>query len=118
MPEQAFSASYDSTTKAISAVVCAMLIAVAWMVHIIFVALLFPLLICLAYAYSTREYALSGGAIVVKRAAGGHPRDPAGNSGRFHGLREAVGQRRPFRLLWLVPDRKTREMLLVRDESE
>ncbi|HUE24461.1 MAG TPA: PH domain-containing protein [Bryobacteraceae bacterium] len=70
MPEQAFSASYDSTTKAISAVVCAMLIAVAWMVHIIFVALLFPLLICLAYAYSTREYALSGGAIVVKRLIG------------------------------------------------
>lgn len=70
MPERDFSASYDSTTKGITAVVCVLLIVVAWMVHIIFVALLFPLLIGLAYAYSPRGYAIAGGAIVVKRLIG------------------------------------------------
>jgi hypothetical protein len=70
MPERAFSASYDSTSKAVSAVVCLILIVVAWVVHIVFVALLFPLLICLAYAYSPRGYLLSGQAIVVKRLIG------------------------------------------------
>lgn len=70
MPERTFSASYDSTTKAASAVICAILIVVAWLVHIIFVALLFPLLICLAYAYSPRGYVLSGGAIAIQRLIG------------------------------------------------
>jgi len=70
MPECAFAASYDSTTKSVTAVVCLLLIVVAWLVHIIYIALLFPLLICLAYAYSPRGYALSGGAIVIKRWIG------------------------------------------------
>jgi hypothetical protein len=70
MPVREFSASYDSTTKAITAVVCLLLIVVAWMVHIIFIALLFPLLIGLAYAYSPRGYAIAGVAIMVKRPIG------------------------------------------------
>jgi len=70
MPERDFAASYDSTTKSVTAVVCLLLMAVAWLVHIIYIALLFPLLICLAYAYSPRGYALSGGAIVIKRWIG------------------------------------------------
>jgi hypothetical protein len=70
MSERAFSASYDSTTKAISATVCLLLMVVAWVVHIAFVALLFPLLICFAYAYSPRGYAISGGAIVITRLIG------------------------------------------------
>jgi len=70
MSERAFSASYDSTTKAISAAVCLLLLVVAWVVHMAFVALLFPLLICLAYAYSPRGYAISGGAIVITRLIG------------------------------------------------
>src|ERR1035438_7658668 len=70
MSERAFSASYDSTTRAISAAVCLLLMVVAWVVHMVFIALLFPLLIGLAYAYSPRGYAISGGAIVVQRLIG------------------------------------------------
>jgi hypothetical protein len=70
MPERAFSASYDSTTKALSAIVCVCLIVIALVVHIVFIALLFPLLACLAYAYSPRGYAVSGEAIFVRRLIG------------------------------------------------
>jgi hypothetical protein len=70
MPERAFSASYDSTTKAVSAVVCLALLVVAFLAHIIFVALLFPLLIFFAYAYSPRGYALTEDALVIKRLIG------------------------------------------------
>jgi hypothetical protein len=70
MPERAFSASYDATTKAVSAIVCLALIVVAFLVHIIFVALLFPLLIFFAFAYSPRGCALTGDALVVKRLIG------------------------------------------------
>jgi len=70
MTERAFSASYDSTAKVISAVVCLLVIAVAWVVHMVFLAVLFPLLIGFTYAYSPRGYAISGGAIVVRRLIG------------------------------------------------
>ncbi len=70
MPEREFSAPYDATAKSVTVVVSVLLIVVAWMVHIIFIALLFPLLIGLAYAYSPRGYAVAGGAIVVKRLIG------------------------------------------------
>jgi hypothetical protein len=43
---------------------------VAFLVHIIFVALLFPLLIFFAYAYSPRGYAITGEALVIKRLIG------------------------------------------------
>ncbi len=70
MPDRTFSASYDSTTKVVSAVVCLLLIAVAWAVHIVYVALLLPLLVFFGYAYSPRGYKLSGQAIVIKRLIG------------------------------------------------
>jgi len=71
MPDRTFSASYDSTTETVSAAVCLLLIVVAWLVHhIVYVALLFPLLIGFAYAYSPRGYTLSGQAIVIKRLIG------------------------------------------------
>jgi hypothetical protein len=70
MPDRTFSASYDSTTKVVSAVVCLVLIAVAWVVHIVFVALLLSLTICFAYAYSPRGYTLSGQAILIRRLIG------------------------------------------------
>jgi hypothetical protein len=70
MSGRAFSAPYDSTTKTVSAVVCLFLIVVAFLVHVIFVALLFPLLILLAYAYSPRGYAITGDAIVIRRLIG------------------------------------------------
>lgn len=70
MTERAFSVSYDSTVKMVSAVVWLLLIAVAWVVHMAFLGVLFPLLIGLAYAYSPRGYAISGGAIVIRRLIG------------------------------------------------
>jgi hypothetical protein len=70
MPERAFSASYDSTTQAVSVVACALLMVVAWLIHVVFIALLPPLLIFLAYAYSARGYLMSADAIVVKRLIG------------------------------------------------
>lgn len=70
MPERTFSVSYDSVAKGVSALVCVALMAIAWMVHIAFIAMLFPLFIFLAYAYSPRGYEVSGGAIVIKRLIG------------------------------------------------
>lgn len=70
MDVAAFSAPYDSTTKAISAVVCVILIGVAFLVHIIFIALLLPLMIFLGYAYSPRGYTAGGGTIVIRRLIG------------------------------------------------
>jgi hypothetical protein len=68
--ERAFTASYDSTTKAVSAVVCLSLLVVAWLVHVVFIAPLFFLLILLAYAYSPRGYLLTKDEIVVRRPIG------------------------------------------------
>ncbi len=70
MPERSFSASYDSTAKAISVIVCLLLAVVAWMVHVVYIVLLFPLLIFLAYAYSPRGYKLSPDALVIRRLIG------------------------------------------------
>ncbi len=70
MTERTFSAHFDSTAKTISVVVCLMLMVVAWMVHIVFIAAIIPLFIALAYAYSPKSYVLLGDAIVVKRLIG------------------------------------------------
>jgi hypothetical protein len=70
MTERSFSATYDSTTQAVTAAACLLLALVAWLVHVIFIAPLFLLLIGLAYAYSPRGYAISGGAIVIRRLIG------------------------------------------------
>lgn len=70
MPERSFSAPYDTTTKAITAVVCVLLMFLAWIVHVIFIVPLFPLLFVITYAYSPRGYEVSDGAIVVRRLIG------------------------------------------------
>ncbi|MGO4884019.1 MAG: PH domain-containing protein [Bryobacteraceae bacterium] len=69
-PGRNFTAPYDSTTKAVTAVVCVLLAVVAWMVHIVFIAPLFPVLILLAYAWSPRGYAVTGDSLVIKRLIG------------------------------------------------
>jgi Bacterial PH domain len=65
-----FSASYDRTTKIVSAIVCLGLLAVALAVHNIFVAGLSLLVLLLSYAYSPRQYTVAGRSILVTRAAG------------------------------------------------
>ena len=65
-----FSASYDRTTKIISAVVCLGLLAVIFAVHSIALACLSLLVMFLGYAYSPRAYGFDGRAISVKRLAG------------------------------------------------
>ena len=65
-----YKASYDTTAKVISAVVCLMLVAIVAVLHVVIVEVLCPLLILVTYAYSPRGYAIEGGAIVIKRLAG------------------------------------------------
>ncbi len=70
MRERQFSAPYDATVKSVTVVVCVLLLALTWMIHIIYVAALMPLILVLAYIYSPRGYAIEGQAIVVKRLIG------------------------------------------------
>jgi Bacterial PH domain len=65
-----FSASYDRTTKIVSTLVCLGLLAVAFSVHNLTVALLSLLILAISFAYSPRGYLLEGRAVVVKRLAG------------------------------------------------
>ncbi len=67
---QDFSAPYDGTTKAVSAVVCVLLLVVAVMVHVIFVAAIVPLLLLAMFAYSARGYAVTEDVIVIRRWIG------------------------------------------------
>lgn len=65
-----FSASYDRTTKIISAVVCLGLLALVLAVHILIVTVLSLLVLAICFAWSPRGYAVEGQAILVKRLAG------------------------------------------------
>jgi hypothetical protein len=65
-----YSASYDSATKMVSTVVCAVLAVVALATHMIVVAALGAAIIGLSYAYSPRGYIISEGSILVKRLIG------------------------------------------------
>jgi hypothetical protein len=65
-----YPASYDSTTKLISAIVCAVLIVLAVIAPTIVVAVLGALFLLVSYAYSPRGYAIAERAIVVKRLVG------------------------------------------------
>jgi hypothetical protein len=67
---QSYSASYDLTTRIISAVVCAILLGVAIVTQSAIVAGLGAVLIILSYGYSPRGYSVSGRSIVVKRLIG------------------------------------------------
>ncbi len=65
-----FSASYDRTTKIISALVCLGLLAVVVLVHNFVLDCLSLLVLAISVAYSPRSYVLEGQSIVVRRFAG------------------------------------------------
>jgi hypothetical protein len=65
-----FSASYDRTTKIISAGLCLALLAIIAATHSFFIAALLALIVLVSYAYSPRGYVLTDRSIVVRRLAG------------------------------------------------
>ncbi len=65
-----FSASYDRTTKIVSAAVCVLLVVVSLAAHSAITTSLSVLVVALGYAYSPRGYAISGRAIIVRRLIG------------------------------------------------
>lgn len=67
---QPFSASYDSTTKIISTVVCTILVVVAVLTQSVIVAGLGALFIVVCYAYSPTGYAIQERSILVNRLFG------------------------------------------------
>jgi hypothetical protein len=66
-----FAASYDRTTKIVSAVACAVLLFAGVLTQSALVVCLSALTVVLSYAYSPRGYALRERSIVVKRLIGG-----------------------------------------------
>lgn len=65
-----FSASYDRTTKLISAVVCAFLLLIALLLQQVMFGFVSVLILGLAYAYSPLGYTISEGTIIVRRLIG------------------------------------------------
>ena len=65
-----FPASYDTTTKIISAVVGALALVLVVATHSVVAACLTALILVGAYAWSPRGYAVSNGCIVVNRLIG------------------------------------------------
>ncbi len=65
-----FSASYDRTTKIISAVACGFLVALSLAVGHVIVGVLSLAIIALAYAYSPRGYSVGERTIIVRRLIG------------------------------------------------
>jgi Bacterial PH domain len=65
-----FTASFDTTTKVISAAICIFLAAIAIVTHNAIIAGVGAALIFLAYAYSPQAYAIEDRAILVKRLIG------------------------------------------------
>ena len=69
-PSQSFPASYDSTAKLISAVVCGVWIVIAFIAGNLLIAGLGALTVVLAYAWSPSGYSVSNRSIVVHRLIG------------------------------------------------
>ncbi len=69
-PTAGFSATYDRTTKIISALVVALLIFLAVTAHSVVIESLAGLVILVSYAYSPRGYALSHRWLTIKRLIG------------------------------------------------
>ena len=65
-----FSASYDRTTKIVSAIACMLLAIPAATVHSIGVRIVSVLVMLVSYAYSPRSYGFADGSIVIKRLVG------------------------------------------------
>ncbi|MGO9261794.1 MAG: PH domain-containing protein [Bryobacteraceae bacterium] len=68
--EQFFSASYDATTKVLTAAVCAILAAVVIVTGSMIAAGIGALIVALSYAWSPRGYTISERSIFVKRFIG------------------------------------------------
>jgi hypothetical protein len=66
-PAKHFSASYDLTTKIVSAVVCVVPFFVAFMAHSTLVAAISVVLFVVAYGYSPRGYSVADRSIYIKR---------------------------------------------------
>lgn len=65
-----FSVSYDTATKIISAIACAVLLIAAAAVHNLPVAVLALAIFSLSFAYSPRGYVVSDGSVIVVRLIG------------------------------------------------
>jgi hypothetical protein len=65
-----FTASYDRTTKIVSAVVCLGLLGIILAVHNLILAVLALLVLVVSFTYSPRGYVVEGQSILVKRLAG------------------------------------------------
>ena len=65
-----FPASYDTTTKIVSAAVCALLITLIVVIHNIYIALFGIALVALAYAWSPRAYTIDAGTLTIHRLIG------------------------------------------------
>ena len=69
-PSPYFSASYDSTAKIVTALACAVLIAVVALTGMAVVAVLATVTLLLSYAWSPRGYSVAGRSIFVHRLIG------------------------------------------------
>src|SRR5690242_13284717 len=69
-PERSFAASYDTTTKIISAAAGAILLIPVIATHSAQIGLLSALLLLVAYAYSPRRYEIADRSVLVYRLAG------------------------------------------------
>src|SRR5262245_24437874 len=65
-----FSASYDRTTKIVTAIACMLLAIPAATIHNIAVRIVAIMVVLISWAYSPRSYSFADGAIVVKRLIG------------------------------------------------
>jgi hypothetical protein len=70
LSSDSFSASYDNSTKLVSASIFVVLLVAMAAIHSYVVGSLAALLLVAAYAWSPRSYTISGRSIIVKRLAG------------------------------------------------
>jgi hypothetical protein len=70
IPSTSFSASYDSTTKLISAAVAVLFLLLTAAIHYVAVGCLAALVLAGSYAWSPRSYSISQRSILVKRLIG------------------------------------------------
>jgi hypothetical protein len=69
-PDGSFSASYDATTKIVTAALCAVLLVAVAVTHNVFVGCLCMVVVLGGYAYSPRGYAIRERSLIVKRLVG------------------------------------------------
>ena len=117
-----FSASYDTTTRIVTALVFVAAIGGAVAAHSVPITFLLFLAICLSYVYSPQGYVCEGQSIIARRLVGNVTIS-------LEGLREALaatkedfrgcarlGQRRPVRILRFIPYHPAGQVHLVCDQ--